>query len=54
MTQLSFAWPTRFEQAGAYWSYVEYPARRVVWRRVGPHCIDLAWPWFHSWSLTHD
>lgn len=52
MTQLSFAWPQRFEIAGAYWSYVQYPERVRVWRKVGPHCVDLSWKWWKPWSLT--
>ena len=44
--QLPLVFPRQFEQPGAYWSYVQYPEQVRVWRHVGEHCIDLAWPAF--------
>lgn len=50
MTQLSFSWGTRFEQPAAFWSYVE--DGQVKRGSIGPHSIDVAWPWFTPWSLN--
>lgn len=50
--QSAFVWPERFEQPSAYWSYVQYPERVRVWRYIGPHCIDLSWPWWQPWRLA--
>jgi hypothetical protein len=52
MTQMSFTFPRRYEQPGAYWSYIQYPERIVVWRHIGPHCIDLEWKWYQPLRLT--
>lgn len=52
MRQLAFAWPQRFELPSAHWSYVQYPERVTVWRKVGEHCIDCSWPWWTPWRLV--
>lgn len=51
MTQLTFRFPLRYEQAAAHWSYVDAEGQRVF-RKMGAHSIDLSWPWWEPIKLS--
>lgn len=49
LAQRAFIFPQRYEQLGAHWSFVKDGI--VLHGRIGPHSVDLSWPWWQPWSL---